>query len=247
MSYGYSNQEDRKTSPMHFGLNAGTANLKEFKYIPNGGKDSAEQDALEIIFEINGVEVSAREFPVTSAFDDANNKVTDPQHPAMVKAMEDFNAKMVHIMHVFVDDETLQKALANKIESFKEYATILQGLLPNNYRETKLDLFFQYPWNPNEQGKKYLRLPQNMGQGRWISKAIAPVGSWKEVKNTSTDNSKALTYVDDAGNVHPFTRSTYFLNSGWADSGKKSNATAANGSAAPNINNGGAAAPASTW
>jgi len=209
--YGYKNQEDIKSSPMKFGLNAGSANLVEFKYIPNGGKDGAEQDALEIIYEINGTKVSDRQFPVMSAYDENNEKVTDPQHPAMVKAADDFNAKMVHIMHAFVEDDVLQKALANNIQSFKEYVTILQGLLPNNYREIKLDLFFQYPWNPNSEGKKYLRLPYDMKQGRWICKSVPPVGSWKEVRDTSSDNSKALTYVDDNGNVHPFTRSTWFL------------------------------------
>lgn len=237
MSYGYSKVEDKGNSPMVFGLNHNCATLKQFNYIPNGGKNGAEQDALEIIFTVNGTDVGYRQFPIVKAFGKDNEQITDPNAPEMQEAFKAFTSTMTHLMHCFVEDELLQKALSQPVAGFKEYCDILASLLPPKFNEIPLDLFFSYPWNPNKEGKKFLRLPANMKQGRWVSKSVMPQGSWKEVKDeASSNNPKALQYIDDAGNIHPFTRNTWFLNNEYANSGSNKKEESASTSVTASMN-----------
>lgn len=218
--YGYGEDVDAKVSPFNFGLNAGTCFLKKFEWIANGGKDGAEQEALEIIFEINGTERSYRQFPVTQAFGKNQEVITDPNAKEFKEAVSEFNARITHILHAFVPDEVLRQALAKRISSFKDYCTIVRSLLPKNTPEIALDIFMQYQWSlKGEQNITYLDIPSKRKHGAFLVKAVAPVGgTWKEVRveNAADNLQDALTYVDGAGNVHPFKRTGWFMNSNFA-------------------------------
>lgn len=214
----YGKQEMQNPSPMVFGLNQNCKMVK-FAYTPTGGKNNTEQDALDIIFNVGGKDVSYRQFPVTRAYGKDNLVITDPESDEMKKAFTNFNANITHIMMAFVSEEVFNKALSSNISDFKTFCNVLESILPKNYAELPIDLFFQYPYSETE-GKKYLALPNNTLSGRWISAHVAPInGAFKEVREDGNSN-HAMYYIDGAGNRHPFVKSTYFLNS---NNAKRSN------------------------
>jgi hypothetical protein len=224
--YGYSTDEV-KVSTFGFGLNAGVTTLKKFEWIHNGGKDGAEQEALEIIFTINGTDKSYRKFPVTQGFGKNKEAITDPNAPEFKEAVQTFNSVVTHILHCFVDTEVLKKAMNVPINSFKQFCTIAASLLPKNFNEIKLDIFMQYQWQLRDgQTRTYLEIPPSMKNGKWLTPAIPPVGEWKEVrKKDPTDNDqKALIYIDEAGNIHPFTRYGRYVNGNLANQQKSGEA-----------------------
>lgn len=242
--YGYAS-DDVAVSPFNFGLNASVTTLEKFEWIPNGGKDGAEQEALEIIFKINGTDKSYRRFPVTQGFDSNGQAVTDPNSSAFKDAVMTFNSIITHILHCFVDSEKIKTAMtAQPITSFKQFCQVSASLLPANFREIKLDIFMQYQWTIRAgQNRTYLEIPQSMKSGKWLCPAIPPVGGeWKEVRkeNPSDNDQKALTYVDGAGNYHLFTRYGRYMKSNSANQQKTEDA-ASNDAAAANISHGGAA------
>jgi hypothetical protein len=180
-SYGYASDEV-KVSPFNFGLNAGVTKLVKFEWIPNGGKDGAEQEALDIVFNINNTDKSYRKFPVVKAFGKNNEEITDPNAPEFKEALMDFNATITHVLHTFVDSDTIKAAFSRKIASFKEFAQIAMSLLPRDYKEIPLDIFLQFQWQIDEgQDKTFLDIPKKMKYGAWLSKAVAAAGGvWIE-------------------------------------------------------------------
>lgn len=259
--YGYGEDVDAKVSPFVFGLNE-NAKLKKFEWIANGGKDGAEQEALEIIFEINSTERSYRQFPVVKAFGKNQEEITDPTSPEMKAAKSEFNTRMTHLMHAYVEDAALKQALARKIGSFKEYCNILKSLLPKNTPDISIDIFMQYQWQMGSSATRtFLDIPTKRKHGAFIVKHVEPVGgSWKAVKKEQPDDNvqDALTYIDGAGNKHPFQRTGWFMNSNFANqqstgsSNSDSNASAGaamNGQSATTdtASQAGAAPVASTW
>lgn len=230
--YGYGEDTDQKVSPFNFGLNAGNCFLKKFEWIPNGGKDGAEQEALEIIFEINGTDRSYRQFPVTQAFGKDKEVITDPNAKEFKEAVSEFNSRITHILHAFVEDAVIRQALAKRISNFKEYVSIVRGLLPKNTPEIPLDIFMQYQWAlKGEQNITYLDIPTKRKHGAFLVKAVKPVGgAWKEVRveNAADGVQDALTYVDGGGNKHPFQRTGWFMNSNFAIQQRIGTATSAN-------------------
>lgn len=214
-TYGYTDDNQEIAPGLQFGLNAGCAYLTKFEFNPNGGKDGAAQECLDIVFTVNGKEISYRKFPVIKAFDTDGNEITDTKHPKMVEAIRDFNSIITHILHAFVDKEVIKNAMSVPIKSFKQFCDIAKSILPKGFETQKNDIFAQWQWQiTGDNEKTYLRLPQNMKQGKWLCKAVEPVGQWNEV--ITKNRLKTLTYVDDNGNVHPFTRSQWFMESNFA-------------------------------
>lgn len=255
--YGYVDPEGEigGSGGLNFGLNP-EVTMTKFEYIKNGGKDGAEGEALDIIFNVNGVDKGNRKFPVTKAFstDGSNEDITDPKAPEMQAARKDFNAIMTHIMHCFVSKENLITALSVPMQNFEQYCKILMGLLPPKFNEIKLDLFAQWQWQySGENTKTYLEIPKKMKQGIWLHKAVKPVkadgspSSWKEFKKTDPqdNDNMALYYQDEAGNIHPFTRNGWFVNSNFGSQQKE----AENDTPPPALGTAGqpAAAPVSGW
>jgi len=215
MEYGY--QDDNVQSSLNFGLTAKQTFLKKMGWISNGGKDGADQEALDIVFEIDGSEKSNRKFPVTRAYHDGN-EVTDPTHPAMINAVKELSSILVHIVGCFVTKDQIKAALSTPIASFKDYCNVLTGLLPENYDKIPLDIFMQWEWKiRGENDKTWLIFPKNMKQGRWLCPTAPVTGVWVEKRMESPEDKQknALHYVDseNAENIHPFVRSGWFVNS----------------------------------
>jgi hypothetical protein len=247
--YGYAD-DNVKQNPFVFGLNAGVTNLIKFEWIPNGGKDGAEQEALDIVFKINGVEKSYRMFPVVKAFGKNNEEITDPNAPEFKDALTDFNARVTHILHAFLDSDSIKAGFARPISSFKDFCQIAMSMLPKNYKEVTLDIFLQYEWQLRpEQEKTYLTIPNKMKYGRWL--APAQPGTWteKRVENPADSVLKALWYENEKGDIHPFVKNGWFMNSNFATqqkTGSSSSDNTANQAASQQIQSDGAA-KASTW
>lgn len=219
--YGYQDDDVKQGSGLRFGLNAANVRLVKFEWINDAGKDGAEAEALDIQFMIEGGDraISFRKFPITKTFDPAGGEITDPNHPVFQKAVRDFNALLMHIMHCFIEKDVLQQALATPIASFKEFCRTLTSMLPKDYDQTPLDMFGQWQWQMTGENKRtYLDLPKKMSYGRWLCPAVSPVGEWKEVRkeNPTATDLVALKYVDDEGNIHPFKRNGWFMLSNFA-------------------------------
>lgn len=232
--YGYGDDTPSQASLIaQFGLNAGKAKLVKFEWINNGGKDGAEAEALEIQFTTEGStrSVGYRMFPITKAFMKDGTEVTDVEAPEFQKALKDFNSCITHILHAFVDTEVIKTAFSTRIANFKDFCKIAMNILPKNYSEIPLDIFFQWGWQINGDAKQtYLELPKKMAHGKWLCKAIAPqagpvvegqetpAAKWVTMVHPDPDSNMpiALKYVDGAGNIHPFTRNGWFMLSSFA-------------------------------
>lgn len=238
--YGYQDDEVAQGNGVKFGLNQSALRLAKFEWIPNGGKNGEEKEALDIQFQVIGSDrtISYRKFPVTKAFDKANGnvEVTDPNHPAIKEAQAELSAVIVHILGCFVSKDTIKNAFARPINSFKEYVKIAEGLLPADFAQRPLDVFFQYQWQiSGERDRTYLELPKNMKQGKWLAPGTET--EWNEVRTP-----KLLKYVDPANaeNIHPFQRGEFFLDSNWAKQ-QKTGGDAAPAASAPSGGNGSSA------
>lgn len=234
-SYGYASDEV-KVSPFSFGLNAGLTKLTKFQWIPNGGKEGAEQEALDIVFNINGTEKSYRMFPITQAFGKNNEIITDPNAPEFKEAFVDLNARVTHILHSFIDSDSIKAGFSVPINSFKEFCQVAMSLLPKNYTEVSLDIFLQFQWQlKGDQERTYLEIPSKMKYGRWL--CTAQPGTWTEnkVENPADSVREALYYTNEQAERHPFVKNGWFMNSNFAKqqkSGTVVNEAASSGAAA---------------
>jgi len=216
--YGYQTDEV-KISPFNFGGNFGVTNLIKFEWIPNGGASGAEQEALDVTFVINKVEKNYRMFPVTKAFlPDNKGETIDPNSAEFKDAMQDFNARVTHILHAFMESEAIQAGLARPISSFKEFCQIVMSMLPKNYKEINLDIFLLFQWQMSEgQERTYLEIPRKMKYGAWLRPAQP--GTWveKRAEGVITEQTKkALWYVNEKGEEHPFVKNGWFMTSNFA-------------------------------
>lgn len=236
--YGYQDDNVQVSPSFNFGLNAAFAKLKQFEWIPNGGKDGAEQEALEIKFQAGEREVSYRKFPVTRAFLKDGSTTSDPAAPEMQAERDALSQVVTHILHLFVTTDQIKAAFSRPIPDFKTYCQIAMSLLPGNFRDISLDIFFQYQSTLKAPNKvTFLELPANMKQGKWLAVAQnpAPGIAWKEMRVPGAGKGVTALYyisVDANGNpvtegdkakIHPFTRTGWFMESNFATQQKDPN------------------------
>ena len=219
IAYGYADDTDNSSgSSFAFGLNQNVCKLTKFEWTPNGGAEGSEQEALDIVFNVNGRDKGFRQFPVTRAYDKEGNEVTDPAHAAMKLAVRTFSQKVVHILSCFVSKENIETALNVPITGFKQFCDISQSLLPEGYADVSLDCFMQYQWAVSEnQNMTYLEFPKNMKHGKWLCPATTSVYRKVEVENPADSNKNALYWVTEEGTKHPFTRTGWYMNSAFAN------------------------------
>jgi hypothetical protein len=211
-SYGFGDDTPKSGPSLNFGLNSGVSRMTMFQYNPNGGKDGAPQEILDIKFEANGKEINYRMFPVTRAFIKGGGETTDPTHEAFKTAMQEFNGNVVHILKAFVPVEQIKAALSIPISGFAQFCNVCVNLLPVDYNKKRLDLFGQYQWAiSGENTRTFINLPKNVKHGRWICASVQPEGAWTESRING-----GLAYVDAGGKNHPFTRNKWYMDSNFA-------------------------------
>ena len=240
--YGYA-EETVSVSPFSFGLNAGVTYLKKFEWINNAGKDGAEMEALDVVFNINGKDKNYRVFPVKKAYGKNNVEVTDPNAPEFKDAVKNTNARISHILKALLPEDFVKTSLGRPFKGFKDYCQHCMTILPKDFAERKLDIFMQFQWQISTgQNRTFLDIPTKMNQGKWLCAAVEPVGGdWKEVRKESPDDKDqaALTYVDGAGNIHPFVKTGWFVNSNYAKLQRDESDTSGSGTASDADHNAG--------
>lgn len=221
--YGYA-EDEVKVSPFNFGGNFGNCFLTKFEWINNGGKDGAEQEALDIVFTINETAKNYRMFPVSKVYDKSGQEITDTNSKEYIDgkkdAQTDFNARVTHILHGVLDYDFVKASLSRPFKGFKEYAQFCQSILPKDFDKKPLDIFLQYQWQPSEgQTRTFLEIPRKMKYGSWLKPAIP--GRWKEMRaeNIQDNTRKALWYIneDNPTEEHPFTKNGWFMLSAFAN------------------------------
>lgn len=200
-----------------FGLNLGL--LSKFEFNPNGGVDGAAQDCIDVSFKIGDYEFRRRFFPISRAYK-GSEEITDTNSEdykkEVAKQTKLLNATLCDIvLSITENEEALNTSLSNPISSFKDFATILEGLVKGvaNWETKPVDVFLQYQWEPRP-GKNttYLEIPKakNIVYGSWVCPSKGP--GFKEVINE-----KGLNYVNDEGVAHPFHRGTWFMDNPYAN------------------------------
>lgn len=221
---GYGYGDDEATMSVNaFGLNAAVTYLTKFEYIPNGGEDGAEQDALDIKFLIEDKEKSHRLFPPNKVFDKKGNEIEDRDSVEYKAGYKDqmgvFNAAVTHVLSAFQERDTVKAALsAIKPETtFKEFCEKAAAMLPKGYETRLLDIFLQYQWQfSKNQTRTFLEIPKKTIHGKWLCPAKA--GDWKEnrAEEIKENTKKAMWYTNEKGEEHPFMRTGWFMRSNFA-------------------------------
>ncbi len=235
MSFGYVSDSDeslkgKEFTSLKFGLNQGF--ITKFEYNANAGKDGAPGDALDIeVTSVEGKTVKSRIYDVKGVYN-ADNVLVNPgeegyEDIAKIERAQK-SAVVTHFVKALgVTEETIIKALTPAPKNFAEYVQIMTSLVAKNYATIPVDFFVQYQWTLKADAKMtYLEIPKNMKDGYFVVPAVKPVGEWKEVRND-----KGLSYVDNAGNIHPIAKSKNFLDSNKAKQQKKGDTDS--GAAAP--------------
>lgn len=213
MGFGYVDDQDEslkgKSIDGVFGLNQGVK-LVHFAFNANAGKDESEANAIDMTFKIGESEQRRRIYEITKVYNGNEGEVTDKSSDLYKKLyneqwMQD-SAMITHLLKAFVTEDTIKQALATPASSFKDWATIVTGLVPNGFENHDLDLFMEYQWTiPEGKDQTYLQIPKNMKGGYWVCKA--QLGTF--APTTKEDGS--LVYLNEQGNEHPFTRNKNFM------------------------------------
>ena len=106
-----------------------------------------------------------------------------------------------------VTEEQIMAKFAVPANSFAEFANNLVSLLPADFKTRPIDVFLEYQWNiADEQDRTFLQFPKNMKGGGFL--CPAQPGVWKEERIDG-----ALSYVNQNGLKHPFTRDKNYMES----------------------------------
>lgn len=198
-----------------FGLNTGFYSL--IAHNPNAGKDGAESDAVDINFKVKDREFRRRLYfsKDASYFGSDNNLINVGEEGHEDLYFADMVQKIAVLKHVLksvgVQDSAID-AVSSTLDPDDLIGGILKllALLPADYTQKQADLFLEWQWEiGRDQNTTFLEVPKNMKGGHFAVPHVAPVGSWKPV----TDAEGELSYIDDSGNKHPFTRNANYMKS----------------------------------
>lgn len=214
-TWGYQDDNDdalKSKQGGKFGLNS--ANITKLEYNPNAGKDESAADAVDITVKVGDKEYRSRIYDITGDLFKGDNKIAEgePGYNELYNAEKSQReAVIVHAVKALgATGDQIKAALQNgNVTSFATWATAMCGIKPANFATLPVDTFVEYQWNIGEGNERtFLQLPKNMKGGRFLAQSVTPKGAWKEIID-----SEGLRYVDDAGNEHPFTRSSNYMES----------------------------------
>lgn len=247
IGFGFQSDEDESLkgkSSGSFGLNS-NAVITKFEYSPvttdDSGKEFQENIALEIL--VNGATMKQWWYPITKVFAKGGGEIEDKTSPEYIagfnEQMKVFKSVMTHYLKIKHTEEELKAAFATPMTTFGDFGKKVEALIKDTLN-TPIDVFLQYQWNIKEGSTRtFLELPKNLKDGSFVTAHIEPVGSWKEVRDSS-----GLRYTDDANNEHRFKRSTSYLESPKANLQEEGKELSAQGSA---MNAGASSSAAPKW
>lgn len=218
---------------IRFGLNIGK--ITKLAFTDKAGANESPGDAVDVVVNVGGKEINSRLFDIKKVYG-ANSVVLTPgddgYEVAYAKEMNQLMGTVIHyIKATGVQQESIDAVVqAAKPTTFAMWAKTVLGLLPNDFSTKPVDVFLHYGTKiPLGYEKAFLELPRNMKTGYFIIPSIEPVGKWNEIRDV-----EGLSYVDDNGNKHPFTRPVTYLDS---DRAKQLSNTDSSASSPMNQNN----------
>lgn len=195
-----------------FGLNQ-RVNISKFE-LGSFTKDGETTPTVDINVKIDSREFYNRFFLNLEVYDNNNNRLSPGDEGYDTAFYNHYVQVIAVIKHTLKSLGVTDNAIDNSVQGLGsdqlvQGITNMMGLVPANYTEIPVDVFLEYQWNiPENQTRTFLTLPKNMKGGYFIVPAQNPVGNWKEIRTE-----QSLTYVDDAGNKHPFERNESFMTS----------------------------------
>jgi hypothetical protein len=253
LGFGYVSDNDESLQTKtggRFGLNQ--AFITVFEYNPTAGADGAAADAVDITVMVEQKEFRRRIYDITGDLYNKNNEKVSPDQEGYAELYNaELKQRMAVVTHAAkalgVTDDQIKTALATPPSSFAAWAKIMTSLPSDNFRTKPVDVFLEWEWQIGEGNTQtFLILAKNMKGGRFLCPHVKPQGAW------TAKNEKGLTYVDAAGNEHPFTRSEDYMKSNKAKQQKEGQEDAPSGGMNNNTDDlpfkeNGAAAKKSTW
>lgn len=202
-----------------FGLNTG-AKLVKFEFNPNGGKDGAAANCVDIEVNLGDKRFLQRNYEITKVYSKKGGELTDTSSDEYINAYKEavkhLKGLFTHYLRIFFTEEEIKAAMSkatikSNVDYFKFVADAIK--IGIERKGPEVDVFLQYQWNIGSgQDRTFLELPKNLKDGSFICKPIPVTGKWNEVKDKD-----GLKYVDDAGNEHRFKRDVNYLSSNKAN------------------------------
>lgn len=221
---------------LEFGLNSGVT-VTNFEYSTKTGAGGSEGNpALIVEVQIGTNKVNRRYYMPTKVYFE-NNEI-QPNHPEYNKQMNKEIGKLKGVITHWVKamnftEEQIQQGLA-AANSFESLCKLAAAMINSVKNTNKVDLFLQYQYSiKGTADKTYLEIPGSLGYGAFVVPSQVPVGKWNKIDSVTTTDENNVTktevgisYKDDAGNSHKFTRGKGFLESNMAKQQSKDNTVA---------------------
>lgn len=190
-----------------FGLNQGT--LVSFDLVQDEKNHNSKY--VHLVIKIGEREYNKRYYEPNKIWHENQEIGIEHELYASKKdaAEEEFSKTIVSIVEAFVPLQTIEQTLRTGVTGFDSFVTKMTNLV-NTSINKNIDVFLQWQ-KVAVNGTQYLEIPSSCKHGYFV----APhTGEFVEKK--TNDN---LTYVNDKGEQHKFTRTEWFMEqSGW---GKK--------------------------
>lgn len=202
-----------------FGLNA-SSHVTTFEFEEGVSKrDDSPYKAVNIVYQVGDKEYKSAFFLNESVFSGGNDrKLLSPGDEGYDDAYYNSYVQVIAVIKHTLGALGVTKATINAALVGITGSQLIEGiqklvaLVPAGFQKIPVDFFLEYQWQISEgQDRTYLTTPKNMKGGEFVVPAVKPAGKWTEVR----DAEEGLSYIDDNGTKHPFTR-----NSGYMESNK---------------------------
>ena len=208
-----------------FGLNQ-NAFVKSIAFNPNAGKDGTPSNAVEATITLSGGrDYLLRIFEVTGEIR-SGKTIIRPKEPGYEKAFQqEMQSRMAAITHLIksmgVTEEEI-KASINQVQpkDFPHWCAAVISAAKAWHYKNRIDVFLEYQWSIKDNSTQtFLQIPVNLRHGAFLCPATNK--TWQKVVD-----SNGLHYIDTAtGEIHPFTRNSWFMNSNKANQQKVERST----------------------
>lgn len=204
------------------------AKLVEFRAIPaQSGKSASALIKVNVEGKDFYSYVNEPEQSFTAGGKQVN--LTDQQFK---EKKQDAADTLMHVAQVFVSKEELSKLISQdkakakelgQTYGFYDFAKTIEQALPMNYQEKGVEVFLQWQWKCRKgYDRTFLELPSSVKHGPFMVSYQGKGYKWN-LKNLDGLDYKeinkikiALSWVNEQGEVHPFSRSGWFMKSNYA-------------------------------
>lgn len=197
-----------------FGLNA-EANIVDISY-SDKAKDNSENHSIILSAQIGDRQYKRYLFfnPGEKVF--VKGVLSGPEAEGYQEAYMTILVQKIAVIKHTLKAIGVSAAQIDNVARTLNPADIVEGvkslltLVPADFKSKKVDIFLEYQYSIRQNNEEtYLEFPENMKGGIFLAPAVTAVGKWNEV--IGEDGS--LSYVDNAGTVHPFTRNSAYMES----------------------------------